>query len=123
MNQIDLDGRNGVVTGGATGIGYAIAKRLIASGAMVSLWDVNGEGLETASETLAAEGGQPHRVVVDVTDPAAVEAAAEATIDQMGAIDILVNNAGIAGPSKKNWEITVEEWNQVLAIDIDLVQD
>ena len=118
MNQIDLNGLNGVVTGGATGIGYAIAERLIASGAAVSLWDVNGEGLETACETLAAVGGQPHRVVVDVTDPAAVAAAAKATIDHMGAIDILVNNAGIAGPNKKNWEYTFEEWNEVLAIDL-----
>ncbi len=104
MNQIDLNGLNGVVTGGATGIGYAIAKRLIASGAAVSLWDINGEGMESASATLAAEGGRPHRVVVDVTDPAAVAAAAKATMDHMGAIDILVNNAGIAGPNKKNWE-------------------
>ena len=118
MNQIDLEGRKGVVTGGATGIGYAIAKRLIASGATVSLWDVNGEGVEAATLTLAAEGGRPHRVVVDVTDPAAVEAAAKATIEHMGALDILVNNAGIAGPSKKNWEYTIEEWNEVLAIDL-----
>ena len=118
MNQIDLDGQKGVVTGGATGIGYAIAKRLIASGATVSLWDVNGEGLETAANTLAAEGGKPHGVLVDLTDPAAVEAAAKTTIDDMGGIDILVNNAGIAGANKKNWEYSFEEWNQVLAIDL-----
>ena len=104
MNRTDLEGRKGVVTGGATGIGYAIAQRLIASGATVSLWDVNGEGLESASETLAQEGGKPHGVVVDLTDPEAVEAAAKNTIEHMGAIDILVNNAGIAGANKKNWE-------------------
>ncbi len=118
MNQIDLDGRKGVVTGGATGIGYAIAERLIASGAAVSLWDINDGGVGAAAKTLAAKGGAARGAVVDVTDPAAVEAAAKATIEQLGAIDLLINNAGIAGPNKKNWEYTVEEWNQVVAIDL-----
>ncbi len=118
MNQIDLEGRKGVVTGGATGIGYAIAERLVTSGAAVSLWDIDSEGAATAAEALAAKGTDVITAVVDVTDPAAVEAAAKATLERLGAVDILVNNAGIAGPNKKNWEYTIEEWNRVLAIDL-----
>ncbi len=118
MNRIDLDGRTGVVTGGATGIGYAIAERLIASGAAVSLWDIDGEGVGAAAETLAAGGGAVHTAVVDVAEPLAVAAGMEAALDRFGGIDLLINNAGIAGPNKKNWEYTVEEWNEVVAIDL-----
>ncbi len=109
MNQIDLEGRRGVVTGGATGIGYAIAERLVASGAAVSLWDIDGEGVAAAAETLRTKGADVHAAVADVTDPSAVEKAAAGTLERFGAIDILVNNAGIAGPNKKNWEYTIEE--------------
>lgn len=118
MNQIDLDGRTGVVTGGATGIGYAIAERLIASDAAVSLWDIDDDGVGATAETLAAKGGAVHAAVVDVADQSAVAAGMEATLDRFGAIDLLVNNAGIAGADKKNWEYTVEEWNEVVAIDL-----
>ncbi len=118
MNRIDLDGRKGIVTGGATGIGYAIAERLIASGAAVSLWDIDDEGVGAAAETLAATGGAVHTAVVDVAEPLAVAAGMEAALDRFGGIDLLINNAGIAGPNKKNWEYTVEEWNQVVAVDL-----
>ena len=118
MNRIDLEGRKGVVTGGATGIGYAIAERLVASGAQVSLWDIDAEGVASAARSLAAKGSDVEGFVADVTDPSAVEAAAAAALDRHGAIDLLVNNAGIAGPNRKNWEYTIEEWNQVLAIDL-----
>ncbi len=118
MNQIDLEGRKGVVTGGATGIGYAIAERLVASGAAVSLWDIDSEGVAGAAEALGAMGADVHTVAADVTDPSAVEKAAAGTHERFGAIDILVNNAGIAGPNRKNWEYTIEEWNRVLAVDL-----
>ena len=118
MNRIDLEGRKGVVTGGATGIGYAIAERLVASGAAVSLWDIDSEGVAAAAEALGAMGADVHTVAADVTDPSAVEKAAAGTHERFGAIDILVNNAGIAGPNRKNWEYTIEEWNRVLAVDL-----
>ena len=118
MNKIDLEGRKGVVTGGATGIGYAIAERLVASGAAVSLWDIDSEGVAAAAEALGAMGADVHTVAADVTDPSAVEKAAAGTHERFGAIDILVNNAGIAGPNRKNWEYTIEEWNRVLAVDL-----
>ena len=116
MNRIDLDGRQAVVTGGAQGIGLAIAERLLASGAGVTLWDRDPGELEAARAALgSATGG----VVVDVTDPESVERAAAETIAAAGSIDILVNNAGIAGPNATTWEYPIDEWRQVIEIDLN----
>lgn len=116
MNRIGLDGRHAVVTGGAQGIGRAVAERLLASGAGVTLWDRDAEELEAARGALGADAAA---VVVDVTRPDEVERAAAETAERAGAIDILVNNAGIAGPNAATWEYPVEEWRRVLAIDLD----
>ena len=118
MNRIDLDGRRAVVTGGAQGIGRAIAERLLASGAAVTLWDRDPEELGSTREALGAGTGG---VVVDVADPDSVERAAAATIGEAGGIDILVNNAGIAGPNATTWEYPVDEWRQVIDIDLNAV--
>ncbi len=115
MNRIDLDGRRAVVTGGAQGIGRAIAERLLASGASVALWDQDS-GL--AEQTAAQLGPRVHAVAVDVTDAASVDAAARSTADRLGGIDILVANAGISGPNMKVWEYPPEEWRRVLEIDL-----
>ena len=116
MNRIDLDGRQAVVTGGAQGIGLAIAERLLASGAGVTIWDRDPGELGAAREALGpATGG----VVVDVTDPQSVERAAAETIAAAGSIDILVNNAGIAGPNATTWEYPIDEWRQVIEIDLN----
>ena len=117
MNKIDLAGRKAVVTGGARGIGLAIAERLMTSGAEVSLWDVDAAALQAAAKELAAHG-RAHQAAVDVTDPAAVAKAAEAAAAQMGRIDILINNAGISGMNKPTWEYPVEEWRRVLDITL-----
>lgn len=117
MNTIDLKGRKAVVTGGARGIGYAIAERLLVSGAAVSLWDVDAEALEVASRALA-HLGEVHHAVVDVTKASSVQAQTEVTLSRFGTIDILVNNAGIAGPNKKTWEYAPEEWQTVLGVDL-----
>ncbi len=117
VNRIDLEGRKAVVTGGAQGIGYAIAERLLESGAAVALWDKDGEEAEAAAERLAAKG-EVKAVVCDVTEGASVEAATSATAGAGGVIDILVNNAGISGPNKKTWEYTPEEWHQVISVDL-----
>ena len=117
MNQIDLNQRHAVVTGGAQGIGYAIATRLVASGASVSLWDRDAEMLKSAQMKLA-EKGHVSMQVVDVTDPDAVNSAAESTATKHGRVDILVANAGIAGPNLKTWEYPVEAWKQVLDINL-----
>ncbi len=117
MNRIDLDGRRAVVTGGAQGIGRAIAERLIISGAFVTLWDRDAGELDTALE--AIKGRDTRAVTVDVADPAAVERAAAETVGAAGCIDILVNNAGIAGPNATTWEYPIDEWRQVIDIDLN----
>ncbi|MEL6480571.1 MAG: SDR family NAD(P)-dependent oxidoreductase [Pseudomonadota bacterium] len=116
MNEIDLKGRRAVVTGGAQGIGRAVAERFIASGAAVTLWDVDRAlGQETAEAVGAA------MVEVDLTDWDAVRSAAARTAAEMGGIDVLVNNAGIAGMNTTVADYPVEEWRRVLAIDLDSV--
>ena len=116
MNRIDLDGRRAVVTGGAQGIGRAIAERLAASGASVTLWDRDAAELGAAREALGPDAGA---VVVDVADPGSVERAAAETVGAAGGIDILVNNAGIAGPNAATWEYPVDEWRRVIEIDLN----
>ena len=116
MNRIDLGGRQAVVTGGAQGIGLAIAERLLASGAGVTLWDRDPGELESARAGLGSGTGA---VVVDVTDSQSVERAAAETIAAAGCIDILVNNAGIAGPNATTWEYPIDEWRQVIEVDLN----
>ena len=108
MNQIDLKNRKAVITGGAQGIGLAIAERLLDSGASVSLWDRDEYLLKETSDSLSSKGTvQP--VVMDVTDLESVRNATEKTKELLGAIEILVCNAGIAGPTTKIWEDPPEE--------------
>ena len=120
MNQIDLKGRAAVVTGGARGIGLAIAQRLLASGAKCSLWDLDADALKAAARTLEGQG-EAHTATVELTDAASIKTAASTTMARFGAIDILVNNAGIAGVTKKAWEMTPEEWRKVIDVDLTSV--
>ena len=117
MNHIDLKQRHAVVTGGAQGIGFAIASRLLASGASVSLWDRDAELLQLARQKFAGQG-QVSAQTVDVADSSSVESATSATVAEHGQIDILVANAGIAGPNHKTWEYPLDAWKQVLDINL-----
>lgn len=119
MNQIDLAGRKAVVTGGADGIGRAVCERLLASGAAVEMWDVSQANLERAQAEIGAGGLAGRRV--DVTDAGQVAAAAQAAMAALGQVDILVCNAGIAGPAKKTWEYSLEDWQSVIDLDITAV--
>ncbi|MEJ0003755.1 MAG: SDR family NAD(P)-dependent oxidoreductase [Pararobbsia sp.] len=118
MNQIDLGGRVLVVTGGARGIGYAVAQRALASGASVALWDVDAARLETTRAELAALG-KVSAHTVELTDEASVQAATEATLAAHGAIHALVNNAGITGGNAPLWELAPDVWRRV--IDVNLI--
>ena len=120
MNRIDLDGKRAVVTGGAQGIGRAVAERLLASGAAVALWDRDRALVEATRGELAGQG-EAHALAVDVTDLAAVERAAATTREALGGIDILVNNAGIAGPNHMLWEYPADAWRQVIEVDLNAV--
>jgi 3-oxoacyl-[acyl-carrier protein] reductase len=111
VNQIDLQNRHAVVTGGAQGIGFSIATRLQESGASVSIWDHDPGVLETAIRELE-KTGQVTGEVVDVSEAASVDRAVKSTINKHQRIDILVANAGIAGPNHTTWEYPVEEWHR-----------
>jgi 3-oxoacyl-[acyl-carrier protein] reductase len=100
MNRLDFAGRNAVVTGGAQGIGAAIARRLEQSGARVQIWDLDASPK------------------VDVSDAASVENATRRAIAELGKIDVLVNNAGIAGKNAPTVEYPVDEWERVLRVNL-----
>ena len=117
MNRIDLQHRHAVVTGGAQGIGFSVVARLLASGATVSLWDREAVLLDEARERLGTSE-MVSTEVVDVADPESVQAATVATLARHKAIDILVANAGIAGPNYKTWEYPIEDWKQILDINL-----
>ena len=117
MNQIDLNNRHAVVTGGAQGIGLSVATRLLGSGASVSIWDYDRAVLEAAIQQLES-AGDVSAEVVDVSDVASVDRAVESTIGKRRKIDILVANAGIAGPNHKTWEYPVEEWQRVVNVNL-----
>lgn len=117
MNQIDLRGKKAIVTGGARGIGFAIAQRLLLSGAACSLWDRDAEALSSAAKALAASG-TIHTATVDLTQADSVNTAADATFNSFGGVDILVNNAGITGGNRKTWEFTPDEWQQVIQVNL-----
>ena len=100
--------RRAVITGGASGIGAGIAARLAAEGAQVAIWDLNPAGVTAA-----------HVEKLDITDPDAVQRAADATAAALGGIDILVASAGITGPNGPVWEYPVDAWKQVMDININ----
>ena len=116
MNQIDLEGRVAVVTGGAQGLGFAIAQRLVRSGAKVSLWDMNAELLASARAEL---GDAASTILVDITDYQSVAAATAQVEQALGSLDILVNSAGVAGRNAPLDEYDLEEWHRVINIDLN----
>ena len=117
MNKIDLAGRVAVITGGAQGIGYAIAERMLASGASVVLWDVDAGKLAEAKGSLGS-GGTVHTDVVELTREADVAAATGRAIAAAKKIDILVNNAGITGGNGTTWELAPDVWRRVIEVNL-----
>jgi 2-dehydro-3-deoxy-L-rhamnonate dehydrogenase (NAD+) len=114
MNQLDLNGRHAVVTGGGAGLGLAIAQRLKASGAGVVIWDRDAKAGQAAAAALSGKS-----LPVDVSDLAAVTRAAQDTLTLIPKIDILVNNAGIAGPNMPLWDYPADAWRDVMAVNLN----
>ena len=117
MNTLDLNGRVAIVTGGAQGIGYSTAQRMLASGASLVLWDMDGAQLAQAVGSLSALG-VVSGTVVELTDEAAVAAASSAAVARHGRIDILVNNAGITGGNGLTWTLDPAVWRRVLEVNL-----
>ncbi len=114
MNQLDFAGRRAVVTGGAAGIGLAVASRLAASGAKVTLWDRDEAALAQAAKKVGGALAQ----ALDVTDDRAVEEAARVAAERLGGIDVLVCSAGITGPNTTTWEYPVDAWRRVFDVNV-----
>ena len=113
MNQIDLKDKVAIITGGGQGFGYSMVERFSKSGAKVVIWDKDEELLKslTLPENVNYE-------LVDITSYDSVQKSTIATLDKNNKIDILINNAGIAGPSFKTWEYPIDQWQNVIDIDL-----
>jgi NAD(P)-dependent dehydrogenase (short-subunit alcohol dehydrogenase family) len=114
---IDLHGRVAVVTGGASGLGLAMARRFAHDGMRVVLADVEHDSLKSAAEELAAGGAKVHAVVTDVAHPEELERLADETFGTFGAAHVLCNNAGVV-KSGRAWKLTLDDWNWVLGVDL-----
>jgi NAD(P)-dependent dehydrogenase (short-subunit alcohol dehydrogenase family) len=113
----DFAGRVAVVTGGASGIGLALARRCAAEGMRVVVGDVEQGALEEAVSALRASGASVEGVATDVSDPGQVQALADRAVERFGAIHLAFNNAGVAGAGL-SWEIPLETWQWVLGVNL-----
>ena len=119
LGKLRLDGRTAFVTGGAQGIGLCAAEALAEAGARVTIADRDAAALDRAVAGLAAKGYAVHAAPLDVTDSAAVTAAAAAMLAREGRIDILVNNAGIARSETAAEDVADEHWLNVLDVNLN----
>ncbi|NUX98873.1 SDR family NAD(P)-dependent oxidoreductase [Paraburkholderia youngii] len=114
MNQLDLHDRVCVITGGSGAIGYSIAERFVASGAKVSLWDIDGEAAQAAAEKVGAVSSAQ----VNVSDAASIAHAAKDVYERLGSIDVLINAAGINGPIGPVDTYPIDGWRQVIEVNL-----
>ena len=120
MNQLDMQGRHAVVTGGASGLGLAIVQRLLHSGARVTLWDHDQQGMDKAVSELRQQWPKAaiEAVQVNLTQHAQVVDAVKKTI-ALADVDALVNSAGISGPNMKSWDYLLDDWHKVFDINVN----
>jgi NAD(P)-dependent dehydrogenase (short-subunit alcohol dehydrogenase family) len=116
MNRIDLDGQVAAVTGAAQGIGYAVAERLVRSGAKVASWDRDAA---LNAKAVKALGSGSFAAQCDVTEWGSVSGALAATEKALGPVSILVNSAGIAGPSMTLEDYDIDRWREVIDINLN----
>lgn len=119
--SMQLTGRTALITGGAGGIGMAVARRLGAAGSKIALGDIRGDHSRDAAEQLRAEGVDAIGFEADVSQPAAADTLVKRVGDAFGQLDILVNNAGFMGRAAPLWELSDEDWDRVLRVDLSSV--
>ena len=117
MNNLDLNNRTAIITGGAQGFGFAISKRLIQSGAKVIIWDIDEATAKKAEKEIDSKNFNYQ--IVDVTDFDKIEKAIKDLEKDFGKIDIFVNNAGMTGMNAKVWEYPIAEWKKVIELDLN----
>ena len=113
-----LERKTAFITGGASGIGKGTALRFASQGAKIALADMQPEELQKAQAEIKAAGGEACCFVLDVSDPAAVQAAMDGTVEQFGRLDIVFANAGINGVMAPLEELEPEEWDRTLAVNL-----
>lgn len=116
MNQLDLSGQHAIITGGAVGLGYAIAQRYLASGGSVTLWDRDQKALDAAQKSL---GSSTKTVLVNVAEHDSVKDAVSLTVQENPIIHALINSAGVTGPNVKLWEYPTQDWLQVMQVNLN----
>ena len=114
-----LEGRTALITGGASGIGAAVARRLAAQGAAVALADLNPAALATTAAALTAQGARVLALPLDVTDPDAVQSAVAHAGAELGPVRLLVNSAGITGAGAPMGQVSIADWRRVMAVNLD----
>jgi len=114
MNSYDFRNQVAVITGGAKGIGYAVAQRMIENEATVIIWDFDAKRAETSAKKLGATA-----IHCDISDWDSVQAATKATESQFDRIDIMVNSAGLAGANATVEEYPIEEWNRIMSVNLN----
>jgi 3-oxoacyl-[acyl-carrier protein] reductase len=116
-----LDGRSAIVTGGARGIGFATAARLVAAGSRVAIWDRDMPAADEAAARLQEQGGKAYAFEVDVARPDSIAHGLAETLERCQRVDILVNNAGIVGRSGPITELSDDDWDEVVRADLTSV--
>jgi NAD(P)-dependent dehydrogenase (short-subunit alcohol dehydrogenase family) len=119
--SFDLAGRTALITGGAGGIGMAVARRFTAAGARVALADIRRDAAEQAATEIRGAGHEAIGLVADVSHAGDADALVRATLDAFGCIDILVNNAGLMGRTAPLWELSEADWRHVIDVDLTSV--
>jgi len=121
MIDYQLNGKTAIVTGGVSGIGLAVAETLAASGARISVWDLKQEAVDATVAALRSQGAEAIGIALDVTDEAAVQAAVQRTVKELGGMHIAVNNAGIGGPAASSGDYPIDGWKRVVDVNLTSV--